>query len=336
MCIRDRIYIISNTKKALQFTYKDKNVQLIHFKYFNSPEEIFETFDYTVCMGAFDFKTEEFILHRDFLKHNSQRILKFNPSTAFPIVSMLRVQKYEGKKYSISKPEFIRVILTCMNLEINTYEELKDQLGGMYGVNYDKLFEDIKDEEFSLEAAIDKIAGIALSEDYFKAPIHVEFNDVEDILDSITKQPIPYMILNDVPHRAFKYWIKPIDNIPANGKEISPEDYFKDMKIYKFVQPDLSSFHDRFFIYSVGEVAIAKGRKYGLSDPGLFFSTKNVTTSTYYHQKNKVLLEAEFNPLDVLEYDQSEVIVKKAKITRIVPEEEWTEWVKGEEEDDLF
>ena len=74
----DQIWIASHTKKATQFTYpignKSINIQAIHFKYFGTPEDIFDTFDFTVCMGAFDFEKEEFVLHNDFLKHNSQRI----------------------------------------------------------------------------------------------------------------------------------------------------------------------------------------------------------------------------------------------------------------------
>ncbi|WP_223837439.1 hypothetical protein [Bacillus swezeyi] len=152
-------------------------------------------------MGAFDFKTEEFILHHDFLKHNSQRILKFNSNTAFPIVSLLRVQKYADRGYTISKPEFIRVVLTCMNLEIETYDELKEQLGGMYGVNYDKLFEEEKDEDFELTSAIDKIANITLDEGYFKEPVSLEFDNLDEILQGIIKSPVKTLEINDEKYR---------------------------------------------------------------------------------------------------------------------------------------
>lgn len=189
-------WIINQTKKAILLKYKEVEIQLIHFDYFNSAEEIFNTYDFTSCMGAFDFKTETFTLHNDFMKHNAQRLLKFNSGTAFPIVSLLRVQKYQEKGYTISKPEFIRIVLSCMKLEINSYDELKNHLGGMYGINYDKLFEDIKDEEFSLEKAIDIIANISLHEDYFTEPTPVQFSDIDDIVDNITKRPIKYFEIN--------------------------------------------------------------------------------------------------------------------------------------------
>lgn len=115
--------IWSHTKKATLFVKDDKHAQLIHFKFFESAQDIFDTFDFTVCMGCFDFATEEFIFHPDFLRHNSQRILEFNPNTAYPIVSALRIQKYEKKGYRISKPEFLKVILACLKLQITSYDE---------------------------------------------------------------------------------------------------------------------------------------------------------------------------------------------------------------------
>lgn len=54
------------TSKALLVRVDDKEIQMIHFKYFEKAEEIFDTFDYTVCMGAFDFESEQFVLHEDF------------------------------------------------------------------------------------------------------------------------------------------------------------------------------------------------------------------------------------------------------------------------------
>ena len=63
------------SKKSITFKARDTDMltQLMHFKFFNSPEEIFETFDYTCCMGAYSFAGEGFTFHKDFFKHNSQR-----------------------------------------------------------------------------------------------------------------------------------------------------------------------------------------------------------------------------------------------------------------------
>lgn len=331
------VHVVSNTNKAIQFSYQEKLLQLIHFSYFEKAEDIFETFDYTACMGAFDFKTEEFVLHNEFLKHNSQRILKFNSNTAFPIVSLLRVQKYEGKGYTISKPEFIRVILTCMNLDINTYEELKEQLGGMYGQAYEKLFEDVKDEEFNLQEAIDKIANLALSEDYFKEPISNDFNDLDDLIDGIAKLPFKFVEMGNGIYRiGYKGTLKEYDNdLPDGAIEVSADEFLKDLKIYKFVKKNndtYSSYYKESFKYKVGQEIVADGEASNWSDAGkLYFNLKDsIEDSTYYSKNDKALIEAMIKKDDIVHFGDSVVKVKKANITREVLESEWKAWI-GEE-----
>lgn len=329
----DQRHVVSCTNKALQFMYEDVNVQVIHFEYFKNAYDIFKTFDFTACMGAYDFKKEKFILHNEFVKHNSQRLLKFNSNTAFPIVSLLRVQKYKEKGYTISKPEFIRIVLTCMKLEINTYEELKDQLGGMYGVNLDKLFEDVDEGNFNLQDALDVIADITLSDEYFEKPKPVDFDSLQDLIESIKKVKFKavrldgkvYKILDDGSYRKTSM---------EHLAEIIPiNEHFKDTKIYKFVNKKadgLYSFWSSDFKYEVGKEVIAKKTESGFFENGkLYFNNKkDIKSSSYYYESKKVLIEAEFNPNDVLSINKTGVQVSKAIIVREVPEKEWNEWVK--------
>jgi hypothetical protein len=328
-------YIVSNTKKATQLLYDDVNLQTIHFQYFNSPEEIFNTFDFTICMGCFDFTTEQFTLHHDFLKHNSQRILKFNNETAFPIVSLLRVQKYEKKGYSISKPEFIRIILTCMNLDISTYDELKEQLGGMYGINYDKLFEDVKDEPFDLQAAIDKIANIALDEDYFKKPTSVEFNSLEDVLDTIAKEPRKVLEVNGKLFRiGYDGLLDSIKIKPENHVILDTDQFFNDTKFYKFVkkvEDKYFSFYDKSFEYIIGQEVEANDKKkdgWSGRDAGkLFFNEKlDISSSTYSNEKEAVLIEVSIKPEHFLDAN-GHITATKCTMIREVPKEEYKEWL---------
>lgn len=331
----DNLYIVSHTKKATQYNFSymknDIPIQLIHFKYFNSPEDIFKTFDYTVCMGCFDFNTEEFVLHDDFLKHNSQRLLKFNSDTAYPIVSLLRVQKYEKRGYVISKPEFIRIILTCMNTEINSYEELKDQIGGMYGMAYEKLFEDIEDNEFDLSKAIDKIADISKSEDYFKQPIGIEFNDIEELIDSISKNPRDYMEINDVIYIInYKGVLREKYDKPVNGNKINPYEYFRKNKMYKFVKKNNGKYYSHYdnnFEYTIGREVVANGNSSDrFSHIGnLHLCPKNNLNNTYKNYNDSVLIELEINP-EHLSSVGEHVLAKKAFVIREVPEEEWEQW----------
>lgn len=334
--IDDGSWIVSHTKKATQFTYSEKSVQLIHYKHFPTVDELFASFDYTVCMGAFDFKTEEFILHPEFMRHNSQRIIKFNSNTDYPIVSALRVQKYENKGYKISKPEYIRIVMACMALNITSYQELKEHLGGMYGINYDKLFEDVEDEEFDLQVAIDRIANITLSEEYFTVPDPLDV-ELEEVLEDIDKS-----IRTCFKHRNKYYRVTNNGSIKEIGKEkdtdkiTTIEEAIPFSNLYKFVEKkenQYSSFYKPSFKYVIGEEVKAQeelgSNSWNNSRGKLFFNLRDdIKGSTYYGNKNSTLIEVEFDPKDLcdLETDDS-ITVTKCRVVREVPEEEWKQWI---------
>lgn len=172
------------TKKSMLFVDKDTQVpvQLITFQFFDKPEEIFETFDFTVCMGAFVLETEEFVFHPEFFKHVAQRYLKYNPKTAFPLISSLRVDKYKQKGYFISKSEFLRIVLSCMNLEINSWIDFKEHIGGMYGYNMDEVFNE--EREFSVDEGISQLNLINEVLDYKFKPLFPSFQEALEMFDS--------------------------------------------------------------------------------------------------------------------------------------------------------
>ena len=67
----DNCFMLCHTDKATLFKTKDDNelmLQVIHLSYFSSPQKVFNMFDFTACMGAYDFKHEEFELSDGFLK----------------------------------------------------------------------------------------------------------------------------------------------------------------------------------------------------------------------------------------------------------------------------
>ena len=326
-------YIASHTKKATMFVTRNRNigkdiyVQVIHFKYFQTPQEVFDTFDFTHVMGAYDFAIEDFILHKDFLKHNAQRILKFNKNTAFPLISLIRSNKYMDRGYSISKPELMRIILTCMNLEINSYDELKEHLGGMYGESYDKVFENVKDEEFNLEEAINRLQNLSLDEDYFKQSEPVKFDNQDDFIETVCQLPVKWFMFKDKKYRVrFDGTINIFSGKPKDDWEkVNAKDYLDFGKVYKFVKKKdgkYYSFYDSSFEYVIGEEVVHENENHGL-----YFNRKHeIDNSTYFSRDSKALIEVEVSFDDLINFD-SHVIYSKAKVIREVPEEEWQEWI---------
>lgn len=173
----DGLWCVAASKRAVTFADQSSHIaQLMHFDYFPTAEDIFAAFDFTICMGAldldagtreqynpasfhFDTVGEEhpesgFVLHPEFLKHNSQRFLKFNPGTRYPLASATRVLKYQQRGYTIGKGDIMKIALAVRGVKIDSWEDLKDQIGGAYG---DKVVLGNEDKEFSLEAAIEAL-----------------------------------------------------------------------------------------------------------------------------------------------------------------------------------
>lgn len=148
-------WCVSSSKRAVTFNYNGgKPIQFMHFDFFSTAQDIFAAFDFTVVMGALDFDTGEFVFHDDFLKHNSQRFLRFHPGTRFPLASATRVLKYQDRDYTIGKGDILKIALACRKVKIDSWEELKDQIGGAYG---EKVVLGSEDKEFSLDAAIEAL-----------------------------------------------------------------------------------------------------------------------------------------------------------------------------------
>lgn len=70
----------------------------------------------------------------DFFKDLALKRLSFNPKTAFPLVSLLRVNKYLSRGYKISTGEMRKLGFTVAKLDLTAKEEFIKHLGGMYSL----------------------------------------------------------------------------------------------------------------------------------------------------------------------------------------------------------
>lgn len=148
-------WCVGSSKRAVTFSDRGSIVQFMHFGFFPTAQDIFDAFDFTVVMGAYDYDTGDFVLHGDFMRHNAQRFLRFNPRTRFPLASATRVLKYQQRGYTIGKGDILKIALACRGVTIETWDNLKDQIGGAYG---DKVALDGDGKPFTLEAAIESLS----------------------------------------------------------------------------------------------------------------------------------------------------------------------------------
>lgn len=135
-------------------------IQLIKLDYcMGEPEDIIRKFDFSICAGAFDFKTEEFVLDEHFENDNNKRKIRFNTNTQFPIASLIRINKYIAKKgYKVNSIELLKIALSINNLKMVDYRDLKAQLNGIDTSLLQPLTDTLMNgEKYDINAFLDKM-----------------------------------------------------------------------------------------------------------------------------------------------------------------------------------
>ena len=115
------------------------------------PENMLDTFDFTICMAAWK-QTGEFIFNDRFLQHCSQKRLCFNTNAKFPICSLWRALKYIKRGYKLPAIDLIKIALCINNVDLKNRKELKRQLMGIDTMFLKKLTDALdKDGELSYD-----------------------------------------------------------------------------------------------------------------------------------------------------------------------------------------
>ena len=325
----DREYIVYVTKKAI--TYKTSNsetVQFVFMNYYDEAKDIFNDFDFTINMGAFDIQKDKFVLHKDFLKDNVNRRIVFNTSTAFPLVSGTRIRKYIMKGYEIDSLELTKILLTVNNLKINSFDNLEKHLGGMYGENILQFTKEEKEKEFNLANVIDKLNRYYDEEHEFVRE-NAEMDSILNIEDSILR--FQKLLDYQIPYFEYKglyyMFIKENDYIRVD-KEIvqdNPNLYVRDETIenslyktlilYKFVH----KIGNKYFSYYDSDYEYKKGNEQLPNNKSLYVCRYNdLKNSNYAVEKDRALLKCEVDLDDIEELDGWQLTTKKLKVLDIV------------------
>jgi hypothetical protein len=169
------------TNKSLLLQSDGQDVQFSVFKFFDSVEDIFESFDFTAVMGAYSLAEKKFYLHPEFMKHNAQRFLKFNKGTRYPLISMLRVDKYRERGYTSSKQEMLKIGMAIANKNFDSWDMVIDEVGSMYGLNPGEIFDTTK--PFSLDEVITQLDNLFIPKHY------INMNPPGDMIELADKMP---------------------------------------------------------------------------------------------------------------------------------------------------
>lgn len=259
------------SKRAISF--KDycggnKVAQVIVLKAYPTPQSIFESFDFTINMGLYDFDEDKFIVDDNFVADNLKRCLNYNMKTPYPLISLKRMEKYRQRGYSISTSTLYKIGLSMKNANIESYDDLCKQIGGMYGEESENIFEEIQDEPFDINRAMELFEKKEGQSDYVN--FFTKYNINYNLLVSycLGKQ-IYWTVENDDIMGRFvlfddnfynSYFFNSSENreimikkLNAIEKQIPPNFTLRFVKYVKIDGDKYVSFYDNSFEYKEGE-----------------------------------------------------------------------------------
>lgn len=232
--VEDGCFVVNISDRAVTFKSNtitnDKKeraiIQVMTYDTFETPEKIFGNFDFSVCMGAFDFDTKTYTFHNDFFPDIASKTLRFNPGTLYPLNSVLRVNKYHSKGFFVGKMELIRMMLTAIDKGApKSWAELESQIGGAYG-RMIKLVDD--GVEFSMQAAMDRLEQLSYIKDtdHGFLPTHdSEFEGIgaEDLELMFSLAPVDVVVNSegDVFHVTDVGPVSKLENMPKNANVLN-------------------------------------------------------------------------------------------------------------------
>lgn len=188
------------TEKSILLQSAGQDVQFIVFKFFDSVQQIFDSFDFTAVMGAYSLKEKTFHFHPDFMKHNAQRFLSFNKGTDYPLISMLRVDKYRERGYTTSKQEMLKIGFAIANKNFDSWDKVIDEVGSMYGLNKNEIFD--VTQPFSIEEVITQLDNLFIPKNYKKIDVPGDLVALaKEMPDKMSQDVLDYIeAMKDVHH----------------------------------------------------------------------------------------------------------------------------------------
>lgn len=218
--------LIGATKRALTFRAhsEEETYQIMTFDMFDDLEKIFNYFDFSVAMVAFDGDERKYNVGKRFLIDVASRQLHINPGTRYPLNTLMRVRKYQEKGYSINKGELIKLGLMLSQQNFTSWEELEDAIGGTYGKAI-SLSQKDKEVPFDIETAYHILENFdvdAAAHEY-KKEVHITIDNILDLLEKYHDRDEKELTVKNNTYKVdSNNFLKKYDNvyIPNNGKDV--------------------------------------------------------------------------------------------------------------------
>ena len=293
-------------------------IQFIYYDFYEKASDIFEHYDFTINMAAYRCLEEDLIYDENFWMHNAQRYLSVNVKTKFPILTMLRLDKYKSRGYKPSRNEIIKLGLAISQLNIDSWESFKEAIGNSYGFTLAD-FKVCKDEEFSIQKGIDIL--LSPSDESVTAPEYLYPVDCVDFV--VDNEPLKVVMLNEE-----EYFI---DSNTVDCED-SLRSLIEDDVLSKVEVCSQSILSDTYYVIAPEGQSIGdKCKPYGY----VTCYTKSGFENVYsWNNRGKVIYRVSFEEIDIKDYSDGKIKVDKCKLLEVVcRSEDVQRLIDGEEVD---
>lgn len=140
------------TSNAITLSNK---IQLV-IRFFGSPEEIHENYDFVHCTNYWYSKTGELVLNQAALESLLSKELHYVGSK-YPLCSLIRTRKFIKRGWNINAGQYLKMAMQLNELDLRDVETLEEQLIGVDVTYFQMLIEALnerkeKDKDFAYDS----------------------------------------------------------------------------------------------------------------------------------------------------------------------------------------
>lgn len=129
-------------------------VQIV-VRFYGSPDEIHENYDFVHCTNYYDAGSRELVLRAEALESLLAKELKYVGSK-YPLCSIIRTRKFINRGYTVNAGQYLKMCMQLNELDLTDINVLEDQLVGVDSAYFNQLIRALraassKDENFSID-----------------------------------------------------------------------------------------------------------------------------------------------------------------------------------------
>jgi len=124
-------------------------VQII-IRFYGSPEQIHENYDYVHCTNYWTSKNGELVLRQPALESLLAKELKYVGSK-YPLCSLVRMRKFITRGWHINAGQILKIAMQISELDLDNLDVLEDQLTGVDTAYFNQIIQDLRQKQMENE-----------------------------------------------------------------------------------------------------------------------------------------------------------------------------------------